>query len=130
MNKTKILLESIGENVRLTLASTEDETSNIMFQNLKWLCTKQVDVLENDSKVFIAPKNKLMLAIQAYRASNISQPRRGKQLWKESPFLFQVVSQKTFDTKGFEDYRQGEHQDGETNPWQDYKPSLSKYFNN
>jgi hypothetical protein len=132
MNKTTVLIESLGERVRLTIQDASDEVSRIMFANLRWLCTKrETDILDEikDYDQFTTEREQLAKAIKAYRSVNQQQGRRGKQLWKSSPFLFKAVSQQNGQTKGLPTYKQGENQDF-SDLWAGFESRLTKLFDN
>lgn len=112
MNKTVILLENMGANCRIKLKAGQDEVANNMFRNLLWASTEYPK--SDDDQTFVVPANNLAKAVQAYRAANWKQPRRGKGQWKASPFLFMFINQYHMNkADGLEDYSTGRHHDNE-----------------
>jgi hypothetical protein len=106
--KINVMLESFGERVRLSLSpmtikektrrvvlgyAPNDEVAKNMFANLLWILGGN-----GNEESFIVARETLVKAIQAFRVANPTQGRRGKGLWKASPFSFSLVSQRN-DTR-------------------------------
>jgi hypothetical protein len=127
--KPIIQIESLGYAVRLHLVNHSTINDNL-FANLAWVCSSDDGRVFNPENDFVCSREKLTEAIKAFRYANITQPRRGKGLVKQSPFEFHEVSQFNAQNKvlTMEGYKQGEYQDVQENPWQDYKPSVEKHF--
>lgn len=107
--KTKITLENFGHKVRVNLVKNQGIEATNMFTNLAWLCGSEPH--EDNFESFITLSDKLVKAIQAYRAVNTWQPRRGKGQWKCSPFEFSVIMQTSNKGSSYEVYSQGTYQD-------------------
>ena len=90
--KIKIMLESFGERCRLSLSPGQDTIANNMFANLVWI----LGGFGNEESFTIA-RDTLAKSIKVFRAANLAN-RRGKGLWKASPFFFSVVVQRN-DTR-------------------------------
>ncbi len=91
MKQTLIEIESFGDVLRLTFSNGNP----IAFQNLLWVCQGENESNEGKEDIlsFTIGKERLSQAIKAFRVSNPFQSRRGKGLWKASPFTFKKVSQ-------------------------------------
>lgn len=90
--KVKIMLESFGNRVRLSL-SPGQPGAMVSFSNLLWV----LGGTGSEESLVIA-RETLAKGIQAFRAANPNQARRGKGLWKQSPFEFSLVAQRN-DTR-------------------------------
>lgn len=107
--KTKILLENFGESVRCSLEHGQTRIQENQFLNLAWLCRQ--DNLPEGIESFTVSREKLSKAIQTFRAINPFQARRGKGLWKNSPFSFRIVEQRGSKSINLTGYLQGYYQD-------------------
>lgn len=87
--KVAVMLESFGARCRLSLSPGQSGIAANMFANLLWILGAS-----GGEETFIASREKLAAAIKAFRASNVMQGRRGKGLWKQSPFSFSLVAQR------------------------------------
>lgn len=123
---TKILIENLGEHLKLSLKAGQDNTSKVLFANLAWVCS---DYLKRaDTESFIVGRKVLAGAIQGFRIANPSQSRRGKGLWKQSPFSFEIVRSYSSEPLKIQGYKVGSYQDSSNNAWEGYRPSLAKHF--
>lgn len=119
--KHPILLEKQGNTLRLSVKET-----SCMFDNLAWLCS---DYHKADGvEAFTCAPERLARAIQCFRVANISQARRGRKLWKDSPFSFLIVSRHHSSVINASCHNVGEHQDHSNNPWEGYRPGIAKHF--
>jgi hypothetical protein len=92
-DKVKVIIESYGDMFRLTLEPGQNGTSHTMFANLAWTChLKHRDNVPDNEELecFMAPKNKVINVIKAYREVNPKQEREGQ---KQSPFIFKWIGQ-------------------------------------
>lgn len=93
-HKINITVESFGSMSRLSLERGQNGIAHTTFANLAWTC--QVDMSRtatNDVESFIAPKEDVAKAVKTFRVLNTKQARRGKGLWKQSPFIFHHIGQ-------------------------------------
>lgn len=103
--KTKIEIESFGEHVKLVFAGG----NLIAFQNLLWVCGGNPD---NEATSGSVTRENLAGAVKAFRAINPFQARRGRGLWRNSPFEFKIVSQLESNShRGMPEYAMGCHKD-------------------
>lgn len=109
MKKTLVTIENFGNMVRVTLVNGQTTLDNVRFVNLAW--TSECHFREGEAiESFLTTSEKLAKAIQAFRVLN-TDARRGKRLWKASPFEFTYINQMRNKGNGYEIYNQGTYQD-------------------
>lgn len=101
-DKVKVIVESFGSHVRLTLAEGQNGTAHTMLKNLAWTCGYHAWRITDDMESFSTQFDDFAHAVKAFRAANVKQDRRGKGFWKQSPFVFKFVAQQRFLNRDFE----------------------------
>lgn len=122
-----VLIESFGPvKIRLTMKAGQNDISHNLFANLAWACGSEANPWEIEN--FITSREKVAGAIKAFRCGNVTQERRGRGLWKQSPFRFYNVEQRN-DTRAIsiEGCGVGCYQDTKET-WEGYKPRIAKHF--